>query len=756
MSTMRTLRGIVEGPYGRWVMLGLLLFLLVIFTVTDEMTNWLQGLGGGGNGVTGDTVAGTFSVLKGSQTEVTWSEFDQARARYRMLLRLEGANAEPGEIAVWTHLVLRAAAERAGITVSDQDVAETMKARVPPNIWVEPTRYKKWVRDVFKVSAAELEHALREFMITDRLHQLYQESFEVGPPTSREEAITNFATQNVEYARGHVAVLPAARFLQDAEDEFARKEDPEAALREFYESDPDVKTEDDAFRNPRRYQMEILYTIHRNLTPENYKRVEALFQKAYPDLDVSRLEVPIKEQREFYGLYRDRLLEEAGTSYGEIRQEEMAERKEKEGDDPAKSPAAGDVKESPGEEKPGEDKPGEGGEKPEETGEEKPEEGGEKPEEAGEEKPEDGDAPLDETLDPQALRDALADRGFAIVQDQIDRELRVRGMYEWFATEARKAGNKTSLKVLFDTLAKHDDAENPVCATEPGKGLIVYRDFGGQYLSREELENLEDSGVKFTHNFPFRVNQLGDTDLPKLYHKADVLGYLGHGRQIFRLLDVKRPSRKTFAELTEGEKADLKEKWAIPSRARALAKEQLDALRTKLVEGEVKTEDFAKEARALGCRVHEDEWYEASQSFLAEPDKALYWPDAYLKMRDRYFLHSELTSVLRRDRIKKELKAGSVLEVMEDTRREADDPGAAYLFLLLERREPDARTIPQDEMNEYMNYARFSRRNEMRERWGEDVRRLFSDFGLVFHGEMDKRVKEEIRKREEARKRNRS
>jgi TolB protein len=215
---------------------------------------------------------------------------------------------------------------------------------------------------------------------------------------------------------------------------------------------------------PTRYRIEVLYTIHKNVrTPEAYQRIQDLFGKTWPGLDLSKLEPRIRDLKDYSGIYRDRLLRREGHSWNDMK---------------ATS------------------------------------------------------APTDD-----ASRAALLERAFSIVKDQATRELKVRGMYQWFRDQAGKDGSK-SLRELFDKLKKHDDADNPVLATEPGQGLIVYRDFGGEPLTGEDLQNIEDSGIKFTHNFAIRVKRLADNDLPKVARRADVLGASGHGRQIVRLLAI--------------------------------------------------------------------------------------------------------------------------------------------------------------------------------------------------------------------------
>lgn len=126
-------------------------------------------------------------------------------------------------------------------------------------------------------------------------------------------------------------------------------------------------------------------------------------------------------------------------------------------------------------------------------------------------------------------------KGYELVKDQVRREVELRSIYRFLWLQAK---DEESLKKTFDQLREKDDPKVPVCGTEPGKTLIVYRDFGGKGLSGAELQEIEDSGVKFGPSFRARVLGVGTNDLPKLGLKADTFGQEGHGRQIFRLVAV--------------------------------------------------------------------------------------------------------------------------------------------------------------------------------------------------------------------------
>jgi hypothetical protein len=132
--------------------------------------------------------------------------------------------------------------------------------------------------------------------------------------------------------------------------------------------------------------------------------------------------------------------------------------------------------------------------------------------------------------------------GYDVVKEQVRREVRLRAIYDFLHAQAKDG---VSLKVIFDKLKAKDDPKDPVCSTEPGKGLLVYRDFEGKPLSGAELAEIEDSGVKFGIGFRVRVAALGDTGLPKVCDRAYPLGDEGDGRQAFRLLEVIRSSAGT-------------------------------------------------------------------------------------------------------------------------------------------------------------------------------------------------------------------
>lgn len=692
-------------------------------------------------------------MLPGSVTEVTFSEFEAAKQRYGLAFFF--ITRQPmdriRDLEVWTHLLLLDAAKKEKITVSADDVKRVISSGVQDYILKDPAQYKKYVQDNFRCSAATLEMAMLELLTADRVRGLYRECFTVAPPATRKAAVDQAAGQSIEYAFGDYAALDASRFLDEAAAELKAEADPDAKLRDFFDKDPAVKLETEKFRHPRRFRLEMFYTIHSKLDDAALQRIEGLVKKAYPEAKFE--EVNILDRRTYYGLYKNRLLEAAGSSVAKVEKDVREEGK------PAEVPGKPD----------GEPKPGEqGGEKaqepPKEPGKQddpgaqappaKPGDdpaappGGAAPGQANPQNPAPPAQP-DPAADA-ALREKMLKFGYEVTKDQVGREVALRSVYRFLHDQTK---DTVSLKEIYDRLKAQDDPEHPICATEPGQGLIVFLD-GSKGRTGEEIQEIEDSGVKFGFSFRVKVSNVSGPDLPKMNSNADTLGDEGHGRQMFRLLEIIPEQRKTFDDLTAGDKEDLKGLYYLPTRARERTKERLTALRQKFVDGTLKPEQFRAEAEALGCRVHEGEWIEATYDLQREPDGKQLWPDEYAHMRDRHFLPKSLAQVLDRDRVKQEWKAGSFLPVDVDLRGGHGEPGAAYLFRLRERKPADATTIPPSEISTWLKKYVGHRDSEEKARW-TDPEGLRADFRMEFFKDMKTRIDEELKRREEDRKKGR-
>ena len=73
---------------------------------------------------------------------------------------------------------------------------------------------------------------------------------------------------------------------------------------------------DDRFRNPRRYKLELLYTIHANVTEEAFTRIQNLVLKAFPDAKFKV--VTVQDRKTYFGTYRDRLLATVGKKWEDL------------------------------------------------------------------------------------------------------------------------------------------------------------------------------------------------------------------------------------------------------------------------------------------------------------------------------------------------------------------------------------------------------------------------------------------------------
>ena len=79
MLSTKRMRRLLE-KYKQWFLIGLVVFLLCIFTVLDNIDP--SGASGAPDGPDLKDVAGSFSVLPGVREYVTWKEFNNARNRF--------------------------------------------------------------------------------------------------------------------------------------------------------------------------------------------------------------------------------------------------------------------------------------------------------------------------------------------------------------------------------------------------------------------------------------------------------------------------------------------------------------------------------------------------------------------------------------------------------------------------------------------------------------------------------------------------
>ena len=684
---MKKLRKLIE-KYEKTLMIALIMVVLVIFTVTGDVVDFFRPAPEGA--IKPDDLVGVFQILPGTRTEVSYAKYGDAQYRWRIwhALRTGGQGERIKDSEVWTYLVLREAARHEGVSVSNGELVTALKR-------------------FFGVQPPVFEEAIRDVLITERLRDLYRYSFLIAPPAPREEMVEN-ATQQVEYVRAAWAAYPARLELDAARAELTADADAEATLKEYFEKDPAVRADSIRFRHPRRYRLEMFYTMHRNmLGAAEYKRIEDLFFKTFPQLSREALEstesTALLDRKEYYGNYKERLLEQAAERWVEAEkahlEEQLKQQQEADPDGVAKT--------------------------------------------------------IEELRNDPRIQATLDEAGFDLVRDQVAREIKLRGMF-WHLRDQAAKDPARSLKDTFDLLVAQDDPDNPVCSTEPGKGLVVFRSYADQPLTGDELADLTDGPERFTVNFRNRVTSMGTEKLPKLSPQAHTFGAQANGRVVVRLIEVEPERRKTFSELTEGEKAELTKDFYLPEKARERAREKLEGLRKRLEAGEIAADGFEQAARALdsdgdSVRFVKDEWLTASYDFVAEPDRSSYWEAAYLHMVDRKFLRRNLAGVLARDRVKKELGEGSWLEVQVDRRTDAENPGAAYLVLLHERRQPGADSMPPQELDSFVEFSRRGRFTEERQRWSDDFRNLIQTFRIEFFGDMQARIEEQLKEDKKSR-----
>lgn len=699
MGKAKSFRSLVVR-YEKGFLVGLVIVLLVIFVVVSDIQDLVSGHAR--PRVDPKERAGTFSVLPGEIRTVSWADYSDVYAQLMMAMRfLYGGVPEKGkDTAVWTQLILLEAARREGITVSDDELSDVLGMRLPPELRSDPRVYRERIQQTFGCDVSTFEASIRDLLRAERVRQIYAEAYLIAPPLSRKDLFERYANQNVEYARVSWCARDAKDLAKDAKTAFEAEAEPDKVLQPFFDTDAAVKSEAFQFQHPRRHKIEVLYVMHKRLFGEgNWKRLESLFARTYADKPVAKLEGTAKEIADYLEdeSHRKRLLAYHGTTWEKLVPEPTTALPEIDPNDP---------------------------------------ESAKRREEA-------------ESKAKSEVETARRGAARELLLGDIDREVRVRNLMQFLRDQAG-ADEKRSLKALFEKFKANDDPQDPVCSAEAGKGLLVYLEYP-QGLSVDEMQKIVDDGIEFGFNFSSRITGTGDKDLPKVGLKADLLGKEGtDGRMIWRVLDVEKERRKTFGELTTGEKETLRDSFYLPEQARVRARSDLEELRKQFVDGGRKAAEFRAVAGTNGRRLFESQWITASSDYLADPSPKTYWPAELAMLRDRHALHDQLQSVLARDRREKKLGPDSFLEVQVESRKDREDPGTAYLVLLHERREPSAETVPSETLETFLTYASRLRRGEDEDWWSKDFTALRTRFRMEFFGDMQDRIERDVKEKQEA------
>jgi hypothetical protein len=141
----------------------------------------------------------------------------------------------------------------------------------------------------------------------------------------------------------------------------------------------------------------------------------------------------------------------------------------------------------------------------------------------------------DPKKEDEAVHERLVDGAYALVKDQVDREVALRAIYRFLYTPDGRREPEGHLR----------QAQGEGRPEEPGVRNCPRQDdnrlprFRRERTHGSEIAELEDSGAKFGFSFYARVASLRGKDLPKKGRNADCLGDHVEGRQLFRLTAVK-------------------------------------------------------------------------------------------------------------------------------------------------------------------------------------------------------------------------
>ena len=481
----KSMRTLIE-KYKRLLLLGLVVFLIVVFTVTGAITDAFSERGTDAPPADED-VAGSFRLNPKDETKISYARYNRARTAVRTWNFLtRGGGQTTSDLDVWVHLILVETGREQGIVVNDAELVRTLRSnRNLAPIMADKTRYTKFCRER-NLTRKQFEESFRDGMVAARVRTLYQDTYQIAPPATRVDLVKIFAPGRFEFVDATWAALDASLFLEEEARNLNDAEDSSKLLKDFFAKDPAVKEEATQFRRKRRFQFEMLYANHERLTEENLEIAKKMFFAAWPEFGETEetrkkaLDFGGEDQiRSFWTSYQSRLIKAEGKTLDQLRAkattqvDKELEATKKDTDTPKKDDDPKDDSKT--------DNPDE--KTPDDTLAEQD---------------------LAELARRKQIDEALETIGKQICRDRIIRELELRHMYRRIHVDAYN-NPKESLRKIYDRLLAVDDENAPLCSTVPNKGLFVLLQ-PKEALSMNEIGDLKDGEHTFGPNVAFRVS----------------------------------------------------------------------------------------------------------------------------------------------------------------------------------------------------------------------------------------------------------
>ena len=209
-----------EGKHdgrNRWVLIGLAIFCLLIFTVTGPMTAVFASWFGGGPA----NVAKL--VLPSGADEISFQDYDQARNYLSWERRILGGSRDMDDEQIIAYATKRKLADELEILVSDQELRDYLSLLVQ----ISRRDYESLWRGTGLNSALGFESLMRELLRVRKVEELLLSASVPTDEEVLEEWRKDYQEMRVEYL-----VFDAEEFEEAA----AAEEPEEEALQEFYDS----------------------------------------------------------------------------------------------------------------------------------------------------------------------------------------------------------------------------------------------------------------------------------------------------------------------------------------------------------------------------------------------------------------------------------------------------------------------------------------------------------------------------------------
>lgn len=166
--------------YERHMLLGLVVLLLIVFSVTGALTT------GTGSSSSGLRLGGSFKPPTGPRVELSDKDLDDRYGRWTSFFHAVGLPTldyathligSPGYLpyhALWMHTMLAEVAQQAGIRCGENQKRNAVRTALGANprmgmLQVTPESYEKFLTELYRRPASEFEATLREIVAKDEL-----------------------------------------------------------------------------------------------------------------------------------------------------------------------------------------------------------------------------------------------------------------------------------------------------------------------------------------------------------------------------------------------------------------------------------------------------------------------------------------------------------------------------------------------------------------------------------------------------------